>query len=460
MTLRFPTLSPLILLLSTRLTSGLIRLFGQMTLPSLSHLIKPRALSCAAVAAMPLFLGGWFNWLTGPQSTFDTHGPVAKSQLDVFYVTLWVTGITFVIVAAIMAYAMLKFRARKTDDPKAAIPHQGHGNPLIELSLIGLSVLALVFIAVPTLKAIWYTYDVPADQKETAYEVTATGLQWWFKFEYPKEQIDGAGNLVTANELIIPAGRPVRVNLRTADVIHAFWVPKLAGKVDMMPNRGNHLWLQADQPGYFWGQCAEYCGESHAVMRFRVIALNETDFAAWLAHQKSAARTVAADAKLDGPVAAPYEFSNPGRNAPGYSKEFDSAPFVAWQNQQKIEAGEDPVLIAQGRKLFQEKSCAGCHTVRGHEGVGTTAPDLTHLGARTTVAAGLLENTKANLHRWIAHPNEVKPGNKMYVGVPTGPSIMTGYLEIDKATGATVKEHITVNDAEARALVAYLHSLK
>jgi len=293
-------------------------------------MIKRRVLTCAAVSVMPLFFGGWFKWLSGPQSTFDTQGPVAKAQLNVFYVTLWVTGITFVIVASIMAYAMLKFRARKTDDLKAATPHQGHGNPLIELSLIGLSVLALVFIAVPTLKAIWYSYDVPEAEQATAYEVTATGLQWWFKFEYPKEQIDGAGSLFTANELVIPAGRPVRVNLRTNDVIHSFWVPKLAGKVDMIPNRGNHLWLKADAPGYFWGQCAEYCGEDHAVMRFRVIALNETDFAAWVAHQKSAARIVAADA-VAGEPAAPYVFNNPGRNAPGYSAAFDSDPFGGWK---------------------------------------------------------------------------------------------------------------------------------
>src|SRR5690606_12964686 len=143
-----------------------------------------------------------------------------------------------------------------------------------------------------------------------AYEVTAVGYQWWFKFEYPKEQIDG-GQLVTANELVIPAGRPVRVHLRTADVIHSFWVPKLAGKVDMIPNRGNHLWLQADEPGYFWGQCAEFCGESHAVMRFRVIALNEADFSAWLEKQKAPARSVAADAPVSGEVAAPYVFQNP-----------------------------------------------------------------------------------------------------------------------------------------------------
>lgn len=423
-------------------------------------MIKRRVFTCAAVSVMPLFFGGWFKWLSGPQSTFDTQGPVAKAQLNVFYVTLWVTGITFVIVASIMAYAMLKFRARKTDDLKAATPHQGHGNPLIELSLIGLSVLALVFIAVPTLKAIWYSYDVPEAEQATAYEVTATGLQWWFKFEYPKEQIDGAGSLFTANELVIPAGRPVRVNLRTNDVIHSFWVPKLAGKVDMIPNRGNHLWLKADAPGYFWGQCAEYCGEDHAVMRFRVIALNETDFAAWVAHQKSAARIVAADA-VAGEPAAPYVFNNPGRNAPGYSAAFDSDPFGGWKKQQLVEAGESPAAIAEGRHLFQQKGCVTCHTVRGHEGMGVTAPDLTHVGARTTIAAGVLENTKENLHRWITHPNEVKPGNKMYVGVPTGGgNVMTGYMTIDPETGDATGTHITVSDTEARALVAYLHSLK
>ncbi len=432
-----------------------------MTLPSLSRFTKHRALSCVAVAAMPLFFGGWFKWLTGPQSTFDTQGPVAKSQLDVFYVTLWVTGIIFVIVASITAYATLKFKARETDDAKAVMPHQGHGNPLIELSLIALSVLALVFIAVPTLKAIWYNYDIPAEQKENAYEVNATGLQWWFKFEYPKEQIDGAGNLIAANELVIPAGRPVRINLRTSDVIHSFWVPKLAGKVDMIPNRGNHLWLQADQPGYFWGQCAEYCGESHAVMRFRVIALNETDFVAWIARQKTAARTIAANAPVTGAPAAPYEFKNPGRNAPGYSAQFDADPFAAWHKQQQIDSGEDPALIAQGRQLFQQKNCVTCHSVRGHEGAGTTAPDLTHVGARTTIAAGLLENTKENLHRWIAHPEEVKPGNKMYVGVPTGPGmVMAGYITVDRATGKPAGHNIVINDDEARALVAYLHSLK
>jgi len=432
-----------------------------MTLTSFYQFIKHRALPCAAVAVIPLFTGGWLNWLTGPQSTFDTQGPVARSQLDVFYVTCWVTGITFVIVASILAYAMIRFRARKTDDPKALPPDPGHGNPLIELSLIGLSVLALVFIAVPTLKAIWYTYDVPADQKAIAYEVNATGLQWWFRFDYPREQIDGVGSLTTANELVIPAGRPVRINLRTSDVIHSFWVPKLAGKVDMIPNRGNHLWLQADAPGYFWGQCAEFCGESHAVMRFRVIALAEADFAAWVAHQKTNARSLAADAKPATPPAAPYTYINRGRNAPGYSAEFDANPFAAWKTQQEINPGEDPAAIAQGRHIFQQKGCVTCHAVRGNEGQGVTGPDLTHIGSRTTIAAGLMENTPQNLHHWLTRPSELKPGNKMYVGVPTGGgNVMAGYINIDRATGETTGHNVVISDEEARSLVAYLHSLK
>lgn len=168
----------------------------------------------------------------GPQSTFQAHGPVAEAQLDLFYVTVWVCTVIFVIVGAVLAFATIKFRARTAADEHAEPPPQGHGNPLIELSLIGASVLALVIIAIPTLKGIWYAYDVPEAERENAYEVTATGYQWWFRFEYPNEQIENAGNVITGNELVIPAGRPVRIQLRTVDVIHSFWVPKLAGKVD------------------------------------------------------------------------------------------------------------------------------------------------------------------------------------------------------------------------------------
>ena len=420
-----------------------------------------RGLTLVTVALLPLFLGGW---IYGPQSTFDTKGPVAKAQLDVFYVTLWVTTVIFILVGAVLAYATWKFKARPTDTDRG-MPEQGHGNPLIELGLIAASVGALVIIAIPTLHHIWYTYDVPENEKANAYTINATGFQWWFKFEYPTEETDlganGKGVLTTANELVIPAGRPVRVNLRTYDVIHSFWVPKLAGKVDMIPNRGNLLWMKADEPGYFWGQCAEYCGESHAVMRFRVIALAEKDFAEWLAKQKAGAAaspvattTAAAPAPAKAQFAS-YTYQKPIRNTPGYTEEFDRDPFKAWANQQAVDETADPALIAKGRELFAAKTCVACHTIRGHHAGGAPfAPDLTHVGSRTTIAAGVLENSPANLHRWITDPDNVKPGNKMLRGVGG----MMGYLRKDEKENWS--PHISVNDDEARALVAYLHSLK
>lgn len=415
------------------------------------------------VASIPFLSGGW---LSGPQSTFDTKGPVAETQLDVFYVTLWVTMIIFAIVGAVLAYATIKFKARSSEDEHAEPPPQGHGNPLVELSLIVASILALVIIAVPTLKAIWYVYDVPEDQQDIAYEVNAIGYQWWFKFEYPNEIAPGMfgdAPLVTANELVIPAGRPVRVNLRTVDVIHSFWVPKLAGKVDMIPNRGNHLWLQADEPGYFWGQCAEYCGESHAVMRFRVIALAEDDFSAWLENQVLPARTVEAEEGAE-IVEATGDYPSFVVNQKGWSQEFDADPMGNWEAWQEIPAhgDEDAALIAAGRRYFAENRCAGCHMVRGHEGAGMIGPDLTKIGSRTTIAAGLLENTPENLYRWITEPENVKPGNYMAHTrkvVPKGMVVMPGYRIYDAANDEETLD-IEITPEEGHALVAYLHSLK
>ncbi len=399
------------------------------------------------LAAITLLSGCDLNFwrMDGPQSTIDVAGPVARSQLEVFYVTCWVTFIIFALVASVLAYATWKFRARTADDEHAEPPAQSHGNPLIELGLIGASVLALVIIAVPTLKAIWYTYDIPAEEKDTAYTVTAQGYQWWFRFEYPNEQIEGVGNLVTANELVIPAGRAVRVDLRGMDVIHSFWVPRLAGKVDMIPNRANHLWLKAEEPGYFWGQCAEYCGDSHAVMRFRVIALAPREFNEWLEQQSSAARAVQAVANADAAEAKPQFASfrtDWKKNEPGYTDKYDLNPLEAWRAKQFPESGEDAALVAKGRELFQSKTCFSCHTVRGHFQGGSAAyPDLTHFGSRTTLAAGLLDNEPEQVARWLMYPNDVKPGNRMWT---------EGYL----------KNNIELSQDDVTALVAYLESLK
>jgi cytochrome c oxidase subunit 2 len=409
-----------------------------------------------AFASLILLSGCDLNFwkMQGHQTTMVAAGPVAASQLSLFYVTCWVTLVIFIIVGAVLAYATVKFKARSDADEHAEPPPQGHGNPMVEMALIAASIFSLVIIAIPTLKGIWYTHDVPEAQKAEAYNINATGYQWWFKFEYP-EKIDGGAALVTGNELVIPAGRPVRIQLRTVDVIHSFWVPKLAGKVDMIPNRGNFLWLQADEPGYFWGQCAEYCGDSHAVMRFRVVALAPLEFAAWVAAQKAPARNVAATAgAAPGPRPQLAAFK---KNEYGYSEKWADGspinPLQNWVDQQKASPAEDAALIAEGKAAFWAKSCIACHTVRGHVGrlpamptvdipaMGVAGPDLTHVGSRTTIAGGLLENSPAQLARWVAHPDQVKPGNKMYA---------TGYVPMN----------ITVSDTEAVALAAYLTSLK
>lgn len=398
--------------------------------------------------------------MDGLQSTIHVDGPVARSQLHVFYVTCWVTLAIFVLVGGVLAYATFKFRARSDADANAEPPPQGHGNPLVELGLIGASVLALVVIAVPTLKAIWYTHDVPGVDSPAklaemvkagdAYEVNAIGYQWWFKFEYPTEQAEVDANtknvLVTGNELVIPAGKPVRVNIRTVDVIHSFWVPKLAGKVDMIPNRANFLWLQADKAGYYFGQCAEYCGDSHAVMRFRVIALDEPEYKEWLNKQNAPARTVTATNVATAPVAnqfaaarKPTDFK---RNEYGFPANLtDEASFFAdWRALQNPTPGEDTAMIAKGRELFTAKTCVQCHTVRGHGAVGMSGPDLTHFGSRSSLAGGLLHNSPEQLQRWLHAPGEVKQGNKM--------------------AKAYKDNNITLTDEDERALVAYLLSLK
>jgi len=426
----------------------------QMIRPSFANRKITRcATALSAGLGLALLAGCKWTNLGGNQSTMLTAGPVAKAQWDLFMVTVYVTTGIFIVVGSVLAYAQIKFRAKSAADEPAAPPAQGHGNPLIEIGLIAASVALLVIIAIPTLRDIWYTHDVPEDEKGNAIDVVATGYQWWFKFEYPSELVKlpagGEAPLVTGNELVVPAGFPIRVQLRTVDVIHSFWVPKLAGKVDMMPNRPNFLWFKADKPGYYYGQCAEYCGESHAIMRFRVIALSAAEYAKWLENQKQPARTVTPGAPAAEDAAPRVQFASM-KMAPGEalaaSSEFDANPLAAWTAMQKPEAGEDPKLVATGRQLFQDKTCYSCHTVRGHEGIGITGPDLTRVGARSTIAAGVLENTHERMHAWIKDPNHFKPGNKMFNG---------GYTEV-----STGKALFALNDQEIDALVAYLHSLK
>jgi cytochrome c oxidase subunit 2 len=198
---------------------------------------------------------------------------------------------------------------------------------------------------------------------EEALQVTVIGHQWWWEYVY--DHYDGQSlGFKTANELHVPVGRPVFLRLESADVIHSFWVPRLAGKTDVIPGRNppNRMWFQAEQEGLFLGQCAEYCGTQHAGMLLRVIAEPEDRFQSWLASQQKPAVSPSAESAIT------------------------------------------------GQKVFLRESCVNCHTIRGTHAKGTFGPDLTHLKSRETLASGMLKNTRANLIDWLDDPQKLKAG--------------------------------------------------
>lgn len=341
------------------------------------------------------------------QSALDPKGPVAKQQADAFYVTLYLTTFLWIVVGGAMLYAVWKFRLKKTDDPNE-LPEQSHGHPIIEVGLILFSAACLVVVAIPTIEGILMTKSLPEEYQEGAITVDVTGYQWWWAFDYPEEGV------TTANEIVFPVGKAVKLNLRSADVIHSFWLPKLAGKVDLMPGQENFMWIQADEPGMYWGQCAEFCGDSHAYMLFRARAVSEEEYQQWLEDLRKgpafAVNTPAAD------VAESY--------------------------------GEK---VVHGKDVFMQ-NCLSCHKI-GETG-GETGPNLTNFGGRATIAAGWLDNNSENLFRWIKEPHKIKPGNYMWYGVPMktpggGMMVMEGLA--DKAP---------LSDEDIHAVVAYLQTLK
>ena len=261
-----------------------------------------------------------------------------------------------------------------------------------------------------------------------------------------REQIAGVGPLTTGNELVIPAGRPVHIDLRSIDVMHSFWVPKLAGKVDMIPNRANFLWLQADHPGYYWGQCAEFCGESHAVMRFRVIALGPREFEDWLDNQQTArarasrCRRPAADRPRPN-LRRSAEFT---QNEIGFVRRLRGLAARCLEGQAISGQGRGSGPDRQGQDaLRRPKTCVSCHTIRGSPAaVGVPGPDLTHVGARTDASPAASSTTpRSRCSAGSTIPSAVKPGNKMWVN---------GYLA----------NHIKLTPDDEVALVAFLQSLK
>jgi cytochrome c oxidase subunit 2 len=292
-----------------------------------------------------------------PQDTLEPKGDVARRIDHLINPVFIVAGIVFVLVEGLVLVCIFKFRAR----PDSPEPEQIHGNTRLEVGWTLAPALILVAVAIPTIATI---FDL-AKKPDNPINVTVTARQFWWEFSY-----DDLG-VVTANELRMPAGRPVELTLHSIDVIHSFWIPPLGGKTDVVPGRNNHMHLEADAPGTYLGQCTEFCGASHANMRARAIAMTPQDFDAWVAGQR-----------------APSVKASPGTT------------------------GE------AGALLFQSKGCAGCHTIEGVS-QGTIGPNLSHFATRTSFAGSIFDNNDANLRRWLRDPQGEKPGNKMLI--PGGP---------------------------------------
>lgn len=309
-----------------------------------------------ALAAMLVLLLSACSIVGGtPQSVNEPVGDNARKIWDLFVPIFWMSVIIFVIVQGILIVAVIKFR-RKPGQP---LPHAIHGNTKLEIAWTLAPALILAAIAVPTITTIADLARSPGDE---ALIVRVVGHQWWWEFQYPDEN----GNVITADEIHVPVGRPVHLQLESVDVIHSFWGPRLFGKQDVVPGHVNTINFTADQPGEYDGQCAEFCGEQHAWMRFRIIAQPAEEFQAWLDQQAQ-------------PAAEPQ---------PGTAE-------------------------AAGRDVFFSAGCVGCHTIRGTDAKGTIGPDLTHVGSRGIIAGGILTNTPENLAMWVHNAPSVKPGTSM-----------------------------------------------
>ncbi|HEX7167140.1 MAG TPA: cytochrome c oxidase subunit II [Acidimicrobiales bacterium] len=290
------------------------------------------------------------------QNSLDPQGPVAR-QLDRLWDPVFaIAAVIFVLVQGLCIFVVVKYRAKSEDDA----PKQVHGNARLELMWTIAPAVILAAVGVFTVATI---FDIN-EQAEGAevLQVRVIGHQWWWEYEYTDLEI------TTANELHIPAGTRVQIQLEAVDVMHNFWPPKLAGKVYAIPGRTNHMQVEADEPGTYWGQCAEYCGLSHGYMRLKVVAHDGASWDEWVAGQQEDAPVASGDPETD--------------------------------------------EVAAGQALIAQKGCGGCHTIEGLEGAaGVKGPNLTHLYSRDTFAGSSFELNERNLRRWLRDPPAMKPMN-------------------------------------------------
>jgi cytochrome c oxidase subunit II len=287
------------------------------------------------------------------QSALHPAGPGAASITDLWWLMFWTCTVVYALVMAALALALRRRRSGDEAPPERTLLRSVVGASAVTIVIL----FGLLFASVITGRAL----GTLGSAEGLVIEIT--GNQWWWDVEYHNP--DPSLRVRTANELHIPVGRQVRIQLKSNDVIHSFWVPNLHGKMDLIPGRQTALWLQADTPGVYRGQCAEYCGLQHAHMAFSVIAESSDEFERWLTAQRQPAP----------PPATPEQ--------------------------------------VRGLEIVERGPCALCHAVAGTVAGGRTAPDLTHLATRSTIAAGTAPNTPGYLAGWIADPQHLKPGAKM-----------------------------------------------
>ena len=425
--------------------------------------------------ALPLILGSCSR-IDHKQSTLDPKGIVAQNQYDVFMLSVWITIFLFCAVGGCLLFVLWKYRVKDEEDAQE-IPPQTHGNPKIETTLILVSSVILVILAIPTLQGVVLFNRVPDPNDaemleklklerstvEDAITVNVTGKRFFWVFEYPQYGI------VTSNELVFPASKAVRLNLRTTDVIHSFWLPKLAGKMDLMPGQENFIWFVADQEkllfqtdkeglktpatiteampavhdgslrevlfkdrsftdefdpvgGLFYGQCAEFCGNSHAYMQFRAMAQTDADFHQWVARFQDSQNPT----KQPGPYNPEKEYAT-GDVVLVADPALGEGVLREWEAKGVVEKGQSPDVskdswvkkhdddYEHGKQLFTVSQCNQCHAVN-RTGLGEKGPNLTLFGLRTSLAAGWMRNDKESLAKWLKNSNEIKFGNLMWNG--------------------------------------------
>lgn len=281
-----------------------------------------------------------------PQSMLH---PASSASAEVAWLWWFLFAVCTAVFLITMMLLVAALVARPREDGEAPL---GHG--FIVVSGILLPAIVLVVILVVSVRS-----QVALQIPETRHTVRVVGHQWWWEVHYPDHQI------VTANEIHIPVGEPVLIELQARDVIHSLWVPNLMGKTDLLPEKKTYTWLQANREGVFRGQCAEYCGGPHAMMGLLVIALPPDEFDAWIAERQQ-------------PPPPP-----------------------------------DTELLQRGQQAYFRGGCHNCHAIRGTAAAGRRGPDLTHMGSRRTIGAAILPNNTGNLAGWIANPQALKPDNLM-----------------------------------------------